>query len=128
MIKSMKPMETAGQLDAWMSRVTTSCAFDHLRREQRRRRREGRAAAERGRGETAPPAAPEAIESRLAWLRLELDRLDAETAAMARLRWGRGLTLARVGEVFGLAPGAVDGRLRRAAAEMRSRAGEVADE
>ncbi len=127
MIRAMKPMETPEQLDAWIACVASSCVYDHLRREKRRRGRETRAARERA--DTRAAAEPgEGIEARLEGLRLEMDRLDAETAAMARLRWGRGLTLARVSGALGLTPGAVDGRLRRAAAESRARTSEVNDE
>ena len=117
-IRSMKPLDDEAQLHAWLRKVVRSCAIDRLRREARRLRRERRHGV---------PTATVTIDDRLEWIHAQLARLDEDTGLLLALRHRFGLTLQQIGDVTGLRPGAVDGRLRRAAAQLRARAGEVDD-
>ena len=72
--------------------------------------------------------AADADDEQLAWLRAELDAMDPRLARMIDLRFRGGWTLARIGAVFGVSAGTVDGRLRRALAALRGRAREAFDD
>ncbi|MEC9374662.1 MAG: sigma-70 family RNA polymerase sigma factor [Planctomycetota bacterium] len=127
MIRGMRVFEDEGRLGAWVGRVVRSAAYDHLRRERRRARREAGAArldvdVSRAGVERVD------VEERMAWLRRELGGLDRATAEMVELRFRAGMTLAAVGARFGLKAGAVDGRVSRSVAQMRARAREEFDE
>jgi RNA polymerase sigma factor (sigma-70 family) len=119
-IKSMSPMESEGSLRAWLRAVVQCCAYDRIRAESRRARRERAAAQDR----PAERAAVDDLEERLAWLRHEWADLDQQQARLLVMRYRFGWTLRRIGEALGLKPGAVDGRLTRAVGELRSRAQE----
>lgn len=121
--RSIRPIDSEAALDAWMVKVVRSCAWDHLRREKRRRRREAHAAAP-----GAAEAPLEAIDERLAALREELSGLDLATRELLDLRYRAGMTLQSIGRVVGLKPGAVDGRIRRAEAALRPRLEETPDD
>lgn len=114
-IRSIRPIDTAAALDAWLARVVTSAAYDHLRAEHRRRRREAAALA------TKPPdsTAPDHADERLEHLRAELAHLDRHAAELLDLRFRAGMTLEAIGRRLGLTPGAVHGRLGRILAGFR---------
>jgi len=126
-IRSMRPIASEAGLRAWLRAVVRSCAYDRLRREQRRIRRERRVAPP---GPPGTPASPEStpaagdLDDRLAWLRREMLALDRDSARLLIMRHRFGWTLGRIGRVVGLAPGAVDGRLRRIVRRLRRRAEE----
>lgn len=122
-VRSMKVFHEMAVLDAWLSRVVTSVAYDHLRAARRRAAREQHA----GRAALQAEIAPGPSEERLAWLRNELSGLDRATAELLELRFRFGMTLTAIGQRVGLAPGAVDGRIRRSLADMRKRAEEHED-
>ncbi|MCP4590694.1 MAG: RNA polymerase sigma factor [bacterium] len=122
-IRSMKPMDTETHLRAWLRAVVSSCAYDRLRSEARRRRWEQAAA------ELRPVESPDdGLEERLAWLQDELEHLDAPQARLMMMRYRLGWTLQRIGDAVGLKPGAVDGRVGRVLAALRRRAKESFDE
>jgi len=121
-IRFLGPMDSEAVLWSWLRAVIRSCALDRLRREMRRRKRE-----QAGEG-IAPPAAPDDLEERLAWLRKELAALDGREAALLTMRHRFGWTLRQVADAVGLNPGAVDGRLRRTLQTLRRRAKEAFDE
>jgi RNA polymerase sigma factor (sigma-70 family) len=121
-IKSLGPMDGEAALRGWLRAVIRSCAFDRLRREMRRRKREQ--AGDR----TAPPAGQDDLAERLAWLRKELAQLDEREAALLTMRHRFGWTLRQVADAAGLNPGAVDGRLRRTLQTLRRRAKEAFNE
>lgn len=118
-IRSIRPMDTDEELAAWLSTVARSCAYDRLRAESRRRRRERSAA--RGREVTDDD---HELAHRLHWLRRELAGLDLEKQRLLVLRHKLGWTLERIGQVVGLRPGAVDGRLSRTVDSLREKAEE----
>jgi RNA polymerase sigma factor (sigma-70 family) len=122
-IKSMKVMDTEQRLRAWLRVVVQSCAYDRLRSEARRQRREQAALA------TTQSASPDGdLAERLEWLRGEMAELEAPQAQLLMLRYRLGWTLQRIGSALGLKPGAVDGRVGRALSTLRRRARESFDE
>ena len=74
-IRSMRPLPAEDDVRRWLRAVVHSCAYDRLRSETRRRRRE--TAAARTRPLTAPPARNHTDEEqRLEWLERQLGSLD----------------------------------------------------
>lgn len=116
MIRSMKPIQDAAALDAWITRVVRSAAYDHLRRIRRRRRRERQRATPAGAAAVGASRAlidDHDLAERLAWLRTRLALLDRAQADLLALRFQAGMTLDQIGRRLGLTPGGVDGRVRR---------------
>lgn len=112
---SLGSHESAATLDAWLRRTVLSAALDRLRRERSRSRREESRALD-----------PEAARSDqdgegvdLDRLRAQIESLHAEERALLDFRFRRGLTLVQVGDASGLAPKAVDSRIRRTLARLR---------
>ena len=120
-IRSLKPIDNEDDLRRWLRAVVHSCAYDRLRGEARRRRREKRAAAVRD--TTAADPGP-----RMRWLEEQLRSLDGRHLHLLVLRHRLGWTLEQIGAATGLKPGAVDGRLRRLVAKLRKRAREETDD
>ncbi|MHC4428579.1 MAG: RNA polymerase sigma factor [Planctomycetota bacterium] len=118
-IRSMRPLPTEADLRRWLRVVVRSCAYDRLRAESRRVRHER--AARDARPATAATEATD-LDGRLEWLRRELRDLDDRSVQLLVMRHRLGWTLARIGRVLGLAPGAVDGKLRRIVARLRRHA------
>lgn len=107
---SMPRLHEESQLAAWMNRVMLNAARDRVRSEDRRRRREDARAVH------APErASDEDIEE----LMRTLDRLDEEQKELLHARFSLGWTLQRIAESLGLGAGAVDGRIKRALAQLR---------
>lgn len=122
-IRSIKPMDSEQRLRAWLRVVVQSCAYDHLRKEARLRRREQASA------EAVDAIAPDDdLAEKLDWLRQELTNLDDRQAQLLVMRYRLGWTLQRIAAALGLSPGAVDGRLGRLTAGLRRRAKETLDE
>lgn len=109
---SMRAHASTRSLDAWLRRVVLSAALDRLRQERSRSRRE----AARVRSD-ATDMRIDAID--LERLRAEVDALAIEERALLDLRFRRGATLAVAGDAAGLAPKAVDSRIRRTLAKLR---------
>ena len=120
-IRSIRVMESEAELRNWLRVVVNSCAYDRLRKEKRIRIREEEAAI--GQRESNRE-----WESRLAWLHAQLETLDAKSYPLIVLRFRFGWTLERIGGLLGLKAGAVDGRIRRAAQELRQKAAEEHDD
>lgn len=117
-IRRMKPIDSFAHLRGWVRAAVQSAAFDLLRREARRCRRERRACA-------APLDQHDAeLAARLDWLARELRRLDEGDAHLLLLRYRLGWTLRRIGIALGATPGAIDGKLRRLLEMLRRRGGE----
>jgi RNA polymerase sigma-70 factor (ECF subfamily) len=122
-IRSVQPAHTEGQFAAWLRLVVQTTAYDLLRSESRRQRRELTVAAA-GAGREARDHG-DVDSERLQWLRSQISSLDPQIIRLIELRFQDRWTLARIGEMLGLSTGAVDGRLRRALSELRSRAAEA---
>ncbi len=125
-VKSIRPMRSAGELEGWMLRVVGSAAVDCLRRESRRTRRE-RAVAAKSHAAAGPEmllAADEAAD----WVRAAVDALPADDRALIADRFGRARTLEQAATSAGMSGGAAHGRLRRTLARLGTLAKEVFDE
>lgn len=117
--KSMRRMETPGELERWMTRVVHTAALDRLRAEARRAMRERRRAhVASGDGS--------ALEEQVRWLRAQLAELGPEERTMLSLRFVQGRTLEETGEAVGMTGDAAHGRLRRILTRLRG-AGEEVD-
>lgn len=126
-IRSMKPIDTEAELDAWLRRVALTAAYDALRTERSSQRRDRAAArAEALTTELAGHATAEA--ERLNALREELARLDGPALHLLEARHRLGWTLERLGRTLGIGPGAADGRLSRAHARLSARLSEFGHE
>ena len=121
-IRSVRPARTRAQFVAWLRLVVQTSAYDLLRTESRRRRRELIVAtANVGAGQESHD--DQYIESeRLQWLRSQISLMDPQMVRMIELRFQDRWTLARIAQFLGLSVGTVDGRLRRALRELRGRA------
>lgn len=119
-IKSLVPMNSEAGLRAWLRAAVQCCAYDRLRADSRRVRREQRAA----RNPESSATSEDDIDERLTWLQQEIALLDHQQSRLLVMRFRLGWTLQRIGKAVGLKPGAVDGRLTRAVAALRRRAGE----
>ena len=126
-IRYMRLFDDEQALDRWLACVARSVAFDHLRRERRRRLREREAMDQRATGADNDAQDQDVLE-RLDWVRRELRGLDRVAAEIIELRFRAGLTLEAIGQRLGLTVGAVHGRLMRAVAKLRRKAGELGDE
>jgi len=121
-VRTIRHVETEAQLAAWLKLVVQSVAYDLLRREQRRIRREKNWTP----GPTPSPNGEH--QEQIDWLRREIAALDSDIVRLIELRYEQDWTLARIGRLMGLSVGTVDGRLRRAIRLMRVHASEVFDE
>jgi RNA polymerase sigma-70 factor (ECF subfamily) len=119
-VRTVRSVADEARLAAWLKLVVRTTAYDMLRREERRQRRELAVAA------TAlhDREVVDDDESRLAWLRRRITSMDPKLARMIELRFGQRWTLARIGCLFGLSAGTIDGRLRRALEHLRALARE----
>jgi RNA polymerase sigma-70 factor (ECF subfamily) len=125
-VRTIKPvMGGEGQLVAWLRLVVQSTAYDLLRSEQRRTKRESQYRPSDVHDEITNGAE---LAEQLAWLRCELGRLDPRIVELIELRYEKRWTLAAIGARFGVSAGTIDGRLRRAVDHVRERAREVFDE
>ena len=108
----MPRCEEEGQLRAWLDRVLLNAARDRIRAETRRRGRERRPVR------TGIERMPrEQIEE----LDRHLQSLDEQQRSMLHLRYSLGWSLRRIANTLGLGgPGSIDGRIRRALAQLRA--------
>jgi RNA polymerase sigma factor (sigma-70 family) len=120
-VRTVRRTASEAQLASWLRLVTQTAAFDLLKSESRRRRRETVVAVTANETESTP-LPDESDDERLRWLRDQLDALDPQIARMIEMRYQRRWTLARMAAALGLSIGTVDGRLRRAVAKLRLRA------
>jgi RNA polymerase sigma factor (sigma-70 family) len=127
-IRRMKPLATEDDLRRWLRTVVQSCAYDRLRAEFRRRRREAEAAA--GRRESTGPTAghPDELSRHLQWLEQQLRSRDDASVRMLLMRHRFGWTLQQIGAALGVKPGTIDGRLRRLVRGLRRQAKEELDD
>jgi RNA polymerase sigma factor (sigma-70 family) len=127
-IRRMKPMATERDLSRWLRAVVQSCAYDRLRGESRRRRREAEAAAGRREPGTRTATDRGDLRERLQWLEQQLRTCDDASVRLLLMRHRFGWTLQQIGVALGIKPGAVDGRLRRLVGGLRRTAREEFDD
>ena len=123
-VRCVRPIENEGQLRAWLRLVVQSTAYDLMKSDARRTRREAAVVMPCGGQSTDDPDA----DDRLAWIRQQIATLAPEIAHMIDLRFQQSWTLARIGRLLGLSIGTVDGRLRKAIGHLRELAREEFDE
>jgi RNA polymerase sigma factor (sigma-70 family) len=120
-IRNIKPVSDAPRLRAWMKLVVRTTALDQFRAEKRRN------------NHIVLPIELHSCDDfphmlfddeQFEWVKAELQKFDPQLVEMIELRFEQKWTLARIGQRLGLSPGAIDGRLRRAIAVLRSRASE----
>jgi len=122
-IRTVRKVESENQLRGWLTLVVQTTAYDLLRSEGRRRKREMVVAA----GRTESAAASDEQE-RLDWLWEQIAGLDRPLAKILELRLERRWSLRRIAESLGLSIGTVDGRIRRALRRLKMDAIEKFDD
>jgi RNA polymerase sigma factor (sigma-70 family) len=123
-VRCVRPVESEGRFRAWLRLVVQSTAYDMLKSDARRARREAAILTPCG----GPASGDFEAGDQLAWLRQKIADLDPDIARMIDLRFQQSWTLARIGRRFGLSVGTVDGRLRKALGSLRELAQEEFDE
>jgi RNA polymerase sigma factor (sigma-70 family) len=119
------PNETA--LAAWLRVTIRSASVDLLRRDLRARRRDQSRARRHDDSEQDASHCARETRERIEWLRSQLADLPPEVARLLHMRFRLGWTLARIAKSLGLKTGAVDGRITRTIAHLRSTASSKED-
>ena len=112
LIRNPVVIESEGELGAYLRRLTVTSAYDRLKSERRRAKRES------ARGH-ANGSDGDGARERLAEVERAIAGLERAEAEMLLARYRFGWTLARIGEHVGLATGAVDGRIGRLVKRLR---------
>lgn len=113
-LRSVRRVESEAQLAAWLRLVVRTTAYDLLRGESRRRRREAATVPANSRA-----SGHDESDAQLEWLRRQIESLDPQLIRIIELRFRDGWRLARIARKLGLSIGTVDGRLRRALKRLR---------
>lgn len=121
-MRTVRKANSEAQLASWLRLVVQTAAYDLLKSESRRRKRESFVSVA---ADAANATDDEPVEDRLIWLRNEISSLDPQIVRMIELRYQNRWKLARIAEAMGLSIGTVDGRLRRALRGLRLRATEA---
>jgi RNA polymerase sigma factor (sigma-70 family) len=122
-IRHIKPLDDEAALVAWLHATLRSACVDLLRKDLRRRRREQRALARRPTDSDGDrDDVNQETFNRIDWLRRELAALPPESVRLLNMRFRLGWTLTRIASMVGVKPGAVDGRINRTLARLRSNA------
>jgi len=117
-IKSIRPLPSRRALERWLGVVVRSCAYDRLRSECRRRRRELKHPVHKLHDESMIEQ-NEDREQLLIWLGAQMRALPDADLRLLSWRYRMGWTLERIGRVLRISPGAVDGRLARLLRQFR---------
>lgn len=105
-------LRSGEKLEAWLVRIATRCALEHLRRGGREERLAG----------TKPAGAPaERSPLGAAWIWEEVDALDEAFRDMLRLRYEGGMSYAEIARAKGVPVSTVRGRLYEARRALRRR-------
>jgi RNA polymerase sigma factor (sigma-70 family) len=123
-VRCVRPIESEGRFRAWLRLVVQTTAYDLMKSDARRARREAAVVVSCG----GPSECETDSADRLAWLRRQIVVLAPEVARMIDLRFQKSWTLARIGRLLGLSVGTVDGRLRKALGHLRELARKEFDE
>ena len=106
------------KLDAWLRRTVLSAALDRLRGERSRLRREEVVASS---NTEVREFESESTGVLILAIEDELLELSADDQSLLSLRFRRGLTIAQLAQHLGLAPKAIDSRIRRLLGLLRNR-------
>lgn len=118
-VRSLPVLATEAAVSAWMARAVCSTVVDRLRSEQRRERRERRAAAERSDVDDCVPWRGLQAGERTAWLRDRLLELPGVERKLVEARFFGDGSVAAAGQALGLSADAAQGRLRRCLLRLR---------
>lgn len=119
-ISKMKVMHSRDQVTAWTKVVAKTTAYDFLRK-QARQRKHNEQLLNMPQADEAESSAPESV-ARMRWIEEQLQQLPGELSSMVSMKYRMGWTLRQIGEKFGLKTGAVDGRIRRAIEDLKTKA------
>lgn len=117
-IRSMKIIESQSKLTAWSNTVAKSATYDWFRKQKQQ------TTSLDGSIVVASHDSTEEDENtaRMLWIEQQLDELPAELKQILAWRYRLGWSLKKIGKKLGLKTGAVDGRIRRAIQQLRSKA------
>lgn len=121
-VRTIRPVAKEPQLLTWLRLVVQTVAFDLIRGERRRSKRETN---RRDSSPTTNAAVEVEHGEQTNWLREQLTLLDPHIVQLIELRYTHRWTLQRIAQRLGLSVGTVDGRLRRALERLREAAVEV---
>lgn len=123
-IKSLRqPVKSEKQFWAWLRIIIKCCACDILRSELKRHQREKNVTLKNNTNNLTSnhrDSTPD-ITEQLNWLRKELTNVDTYSHKLLVMRYQLGWTLQNISNYTGLAPGAVDGRLKRIIKSLNSK-------
>ncbi len=126
-ISKMKILDSHDQVTAWTKVVAKTTAYDYLRRNARQKKL-AKGLVDSGLAREFENTGTESV-ARIRWVEEQLQQLPAELRSMISMKYRMGWTLRQIGEKFGLKTGAVDGKIRRAIDDLKTRAiEEFADE
>jgi RNA polymerase sigma factor (sigma-70 family) len=124
-VRRMRPLSTEAEVSAWMTRAVAGAVVDRVRSEQRRQRREQRAA------EVSAPADDfwRGLEQQecAAWLQVRLGELPAVERELVAARFSGDGSVTAASVALGLSADAAHGRLRRCLLRLRRAAREWLD-
>ena len=121
-VRGIPALRDERAVTAWMARTTTSVAIDHLRADQRRRRRE-RGGAQIGEEARGPGPGEQLLDKeRSDWLRARIAELDDDERRLLAERFDADRTLEAVGAALGISGNAAHGRLHRLLRRLRDAA------
>lgn len=119
-IKSLKPLPSEAALFRWMRLVVRSCAYDRLRQDARRRKREADVSQE-------VRAEQEDLEDQLQWLRQQIAELDDRDGKLLMMRHRFGWTLEKISQTLGIGHSTADRRLKKVVKILKQKAKEEFD-
>jgi RNA polymerase sigma-70 factor (ECF subfamily) len=126
-ISKMKVLDSHDQATAWTKVVAKTTAYDYLRRHARQQKL-ATGLVDSGKAAELENTETESL-ARIRWIEEQLLQLPPELNSMISMKYRMGWTLRQIGEKFGLKTGAVDGKIRRAMNDLKTRAiEEFADE
>jgi len=123
-IRGMKPLDSYSHLAAWSTAVAKSVTYDWLRKRLRQTKLESTGAFDKNVANQSDKTIElaEMDAARLLWVEQQLRELPHELQAMISLKYRMGWTLKQIAVRFGIKTGAVDGKIRRAIADLKMQA------
>ena len=118
-VRSIKQIADKSHLDAWTRSVVRSVAYDSLRKQQKQQARRAKYVDH---SSAAIDSDHVENEARLLWIQEQLQCVEPDIRRMITLRYRFGWSLAKIAGKFGIKTGAVDGRIRRALENLKTRA------
>ncbi|MFO0906990.1 MAG: RNA polymerase sigma factor [Isosphaeraceae bacterium] len=122
-VSQRAPLQDRERVGAWLYRLAVRQALLYRRRRGRRARIDGRYATLRGDDESAPDAEPLdwlLLDERRDAVRLAMTRLSRRDAEILSLKYSEGWSYRELAVHLGIGESAVEARLHRARARLRS--------